>query len=96
MDEVTDSSRHQLLGMHVYFMRGGCREVHFVAAAVVEGAPNADKIVGVVMRLLTCELAMSPTDIATKLVSIGTDGASVMTGEHVILLCPDAECWIMH
>jgi hypothetical protein len=82
MDEVTDSAREQLLGMHVYFLRGSQREAHFVAARQVQGAPDADNLTALAVSTLQDTLCMTSAEIASKLVAVATDGASVMAGQH--------------
>lgn len=77
MDESTDQSVHSTLMIYIRFVDGSTGEVrnHFLCVTALEGNTAAD-IFDAAVKVLSSK-GLNPCSV----VSLGTDGASVMTGD---------------
>lgn len=83
MDEVTDNSGLQWLGVHVYYVDTVAweRKVIFVKLQQLGVSTTADVLTDTLIGVLTDTLCLTTDEIASKLVNFSCDGAAVLQGE---------------
>ena len=83
MDEATAVDCMAFLSTHMYYVdEKTWRRVHvFIELTHIVGSPNAANLMELVKKLTQQTAGLEAKHLA-RIVSVGTDGAAVMTGEH--------------
>jgi hypothetical protein len=83
MDEATAVDCMAFLSTHMYYVdeKTWRRMPVFIALTHIVGSPNAGNLMALVKKLTQQTAGLEAKHLA-RIVSVGTDGAAVMTGEH--------------
>jgi hypothetical protein len=100
LDKVTTANGQSPMSLHLYWCSHWERRHAFIDMPKIEGAPDAETLFNLFLKVVKERVSLSPEQLARKLVQLACDGASVLQGTKpglgVRLLAVVPFLFIMH